>query len=276
MPAWEEQDLNQLASAGLLSGVNPLVLAGIAQNESGFENKGPGINSIGDGGFFGLGENSTYSYNGQSFTDTPSELLDPSSSSFELQAQTSALDVARLLASKGSLQSALATYTGGGPDNGDYTDATAILGSTPVSSSASYPVTGTGTTAPASTTSSSSGSSGGTSSAVTIPWWGKLLGISSSDIGGLVARILLIIVALILLAVGVDKLLSPDSPTDLIMGAPGSVGGAASSVSQGASSAVTGSPQPSGAPGVNRERSGGKSGGGKSLPMAAAEDAALA
>lgn len=276
MPAWEETDLNNLAAQGLLSGVSPLVLAGIAQNESGFENKGAGINSIGDGGFFGLQENGTYSYQGKSFTDTPSELLDPSSASFEQQAQTSALDIARLLASKGSLQGALATYTGGGPNNGDYVDATNILGDSPVSSAAQYPVTGTGAAAPTTTTTSSGGSgSGGStpSSTVAVPGWLSFLGVTSSDTGSLLARVLLIIVALILLAVGVDKLLSTDSPSDIIMGAPGSVSGAASSAGGAASSAVNGSPEPSRAPGANRERSGGNPSKGRSLPMEATEAA---
>jgi hypothetical protein len=120
-PAWQVTDLQQLAAANQLFGINPLVLAGVAGNESGYEVKGAGINSEGYGGFFGLGQNSSYSYGGSSFQDTAAELSDPGSSSFELQAQTAAAEIAHLLAgSGGNLQSALASYTGGGPDNGDY------------------------------------------------------------------------------------------------------------------------------------------------------------
>lgn len=130
-PSWQVTDLEQLSSAGDLSGINPLVLAGIAGGESGYENAGPGINTAGYGGYFGLGENSSYSYGPNSFTDTPAELETNSSPSFELQAETAAAEVAHLLSSNtdgGGIQGALAGYTGGGPDNIDYELASENLG----------------------------------------------------------------------------------------------------------------------------------------------------
>ena len=127
-PAWQQDQLNQLSNQGMLSGINPLVLAGIAQNESGFENAGAGINSSGYGGFYGLGQHSTYSFGGSSYTETPTLLMDSSMASFDQQSEASAAEVASLLQKTGSLQAALAAYTGGVPNNGDYTLAVRNLG----------------------------------------------------------------------------------------------------------------------------------------------------
>lgn len=84
IPPWQEADLQALSKSGQLSGVNPLVLAGIDQEESGFEVKGAGYNSAGYGGFFGLG---TGPYPGGN-QESVSSLEDPSETSFKHQAIT--------------------------------------------------------------------------------------------------------------------------------------------------------------------------------------------
>jgi hypothetical protein len=143
-PSWQVSDLEQLAANNQLYGINPLVLSGVAQNESGWEVAGPGINAEGYGGFFGLGENSTYSYAGSSFTDTPQELEDPSSGSFEEQAITAAAEIASLISSSGgNLEQALIEYTGGSPT--DYDDVAALLGNQPgYGADTTNPQTGSG------------------------------------------------------------------------------------------------------------------------------------
>lgn len=216
-PAWQQQQLNQLSAQGLLSGVNPLVLSGIEQNESGFENAGAGINSSGYGGYYGLGENSTYGFGGHSFTESPALLDSNSQAAYIQQSEAAAAEVASLLQSQGSLQSALAKYTGGGPTNGDYTLAVQDLGgASPTLSGTSYPVTGGGGSAPA-------GGSVQPATATTTALGGSLNpanwpGEVVSTFGPYVARALLIIVALILLKVGFDKLLDTgSSPGNIVV-----------------------------------------------------------
>lgn len=58
--AQQAQILNTLASEGQLSGLNPAILSAIAQEESGDELAGAGINSAGYGGYFGLAPNKSY------------------------------------------------------------------------------------------------------------------------------------------------------------------------------------------------------------------------
>ena len=180
-PTWQTQQLDSLAAQNKLFGVNPLVLAGIASGESGYEVRGPGINSSGYGGFFGLGQHSSYSFGGSTFQDTPAELMDPGSASFALQAQTAAAEVAHLLSgSGGNLQKALASYTGGGPDNIDYRQAISFLGSAapagPNSTTSSNQAgeAGSGGVSGATTTAASTG----TSQQVTSPTKSQLTGVS--------------------------------------------------------------------------------------------------
>lgn len=140
-PAWQQSELNRLAAAGQLSGVNPLVLAGIEQGESGFENAGAGINSSGYGGYFGLGQHSTYSFGGQSFTETPQILGTNSVASFDQQAQATGAEVAReLQAYGGNLYGAL--VTSGAFYAGDYNAAESYLGGASPMSGKSSSVTG--------------------------------------------------------------------------------------------------------------------------------------
>lgn len=109
-PPWQVADLNQLASDNQLSGINPTILAGIAQAESGFEVAGAGINSGGYGGFYGLGQNSTYPA-GQS---TPTLLMDPSEKSFMAQSILAASSFSQdLAAANGSVARAETIYQDG-------------------------------------------------------------------------------------------------------------------------------------------------------------------
>lgn len=242
MPAWQQQELNRLSQQGLLSGINPLVLAGIGANESGWEVQGSGINSSGYGGFYGLGQNSTYSFGGQSFTETPSLLMDPGVQSFDQQSEAAAAEVASLMQSSGSLQNALAAYTGGGPTNGDYVLATQYLGGeSPTLSGTSYPLTGGGGAAPA-------GGSGGTT-ATTAAFGGSLNpanwpGEVVNALKPWVARILLVIVALILLKVGLDHLMDTDkTPAGIIVDSVPSGGGSKGMQGPGAQQGQSGSEQ---------------------------------
>ncbi len=91
MPAWEVTQLQSLSAQGLLHGVDPLALAAIAKNESGFEAAGPGINSSGYGGYFGLGAGSAY----PGGTPSSSLLLTNSPASFDTQAQIASSLVAK-------------------------------------------------------------------------------------------------------------------------------------------------------------------------------------
>jgi hypothetical protein len=83
IPTWEAQQLAKLSAEGLLHGVPTLALASVAKNESGFEVAGPGINSSGYGGYFGLGAGSAY----PGGTPSSSLLLTNSPASFDTQAE---------------------------------------------------------------------------------------------------------------------------------------------------------------------------------------------
>ena len=97
IPAWEAQQLDSLAAAGLLHGVPPLALAAVAKNESGFEVAGAGVNSSGYGGYFGLGAGSAYP------GGTPSRalLLTNSPASFDTQAEIASSLIAQGAAQAG-------------------------------------------------------------------------------------------------------------------------------------------------------------------------------
>jgi len=109
LPAWEITSLDQLYSAGLLSGVTPDILAAIDLAES--SGQGGSINSAGYGGWFGLGANSNY---GPGWQDTPALLHGTNQTAFDVQAETAAHEFAKMLAAKGSgiLQAESAYQTG--------------------------------------------------------------------------------------------------------------------------------------------------------------------
>ncbi len=113
IPAWEIAALQQLAANNQLSGVPPDVLAAIVQAES--SGQGGSINSAGYGGWFGLGQNSTYPTGASS----AGLLSDPSQASFEAQAQLAAGEFASLLqAANGDVYTAEGYYQQG---QGGYT-----------------------------------------------------------------------------------------------------------------------------------------------------------
>jgi hypothetical protein len=80
MPSWMVADLNSLEQQNQLSGVPPVILGLIALEESGLEKRGPGVNTSGYGGYFGLSTSSVPS----------SVLLTNSSASFMQQAPVAA------------------------------------------------------------------------------------------------------------------------------------------------------------------------------------------
>lgn len=84
IPSWQSADLQTLAAQGRLSGVSPLILGVIDQEESG--GRGGGINSSGYGGFFGLGAGSKY----PGGTATAQLLQGTDPSSFDQQATIAA------------------------------------------------------------------------------------------------------------------------------------------------------------------------------------------
>lgn len=111
-PPWEAQILGNLDAAGALGGVSPAALSAFSQYESGYEDKGAGINSEGYGGYFGLGENSVYP--GQSGPIGASVLDTNSPASFTEQAEVAAAELASLIKSNnGSVYQAALEYDGG-------------------------------------------------------------------------------------------------------------------------------------------------------------------
>lgn len=109
IPAWQESDLETLSSSGQLYGLSPTVVGSIDQAES--SGSGGGINSSGYGGWFGLGENSTY----PGGTVTPALLSSTSESSFISQAKIAASEFASLLTKYGNPTSAEEAYQSGSP-----------------------------------------------------------------------------------------------------------------------------------------------------------------
>lgn len=95
IPAWQSQELNDLAAGGLLSGVPPIDLAVMDQAES--SGQGGGLNPEGYGGYFGLGAGSSY----PGGTPSSSLLTDPSQGSFDAQAVIAASTFAEDLSSAG-------------------------------------------------------------------------------------------------------------------------------------------------------------------------------
>lgn len=227
-PTWQTADLTSLASAGKLGGLNPDILGAIAQEESGFENAGAGVNSSGYGGYFGLSTSQV----------STSTLETNSAASFEDQAQVAAADFNRYLdetgGNVGQAESIFQTGSPTGETGGGVPLVLAAVGG---------PTTGVGSPATAQDDSITGaiggaiGSSAGTAVSTGVE---NLFGINGGS--GLATRILLVVVALILLAVGVSKLLDRSaSPTDTIVEGGQNAGAAASTAKQwGNSGAASG------------------------------------
>jgi hypothetical protein len=109
IPAWQLTDLENLSSSGQLYGLSPTVVGSIDQAES--SGSGGGINSSGYGGWFGLGENSTY----PGGTVSPALLESTSETSFIAQAKIAASEFASLLTKYGNPTSAEEAYQSGTP-----------------------------------------------------------------------------------------------------------------------------------------------------------------
>lgn len=110
IPQWEVDDLNAMSSKGELNGIPPYVLAGMAQNESGGEVNGAGVNSSGHGGYFGASTSQI----------SPSLLESASQSSFDSQAQTTSAILSNYNSPAGALGDAAIWNVGAkGSNNGN-------------------------------------------------------------------------------------------------------------------------------------------------------------
>lgn len=113
IPAWEWTELQTLSGKGELDNISPTVLGSIDQAES--SGQGGGINSSGYGGWFGLGENTTYP--GQSAPTTPGLLQSTTVQSFDAQAEIAADEFGSLLTKTGGNPiTAEQDYQGGGTE----------------------------------------------------------------------------------------------------------------------------------------------------------------
>jgi hypothetical protein len=113
IPTWQISDLQKLKQQGLLSGVDPVILAAIDQAESGGEMRGAGINAEGYGGYYGLAMGVPYDAGTAS-----KQMLDTNSQqSFEQQSVIAGSAVAALLQQyNGNLNAAINTYVTGKPN----------------------------------------------------------------------------------------------------------------------------------------------------------------
>jgi hypothetical protein len=108
LPPWEVNELNALAQAGMLYHVPSIILQAMDISESG--GQGGYINSLGFGGFFGLGANQPY----PTGTLTLDQLLGTDLPSFIAQASVaSGLFASLLTRNKGNVYAAETVYQGG-------------------------------------------------------------------------------------------------------------------------------------------------------------------
>lgn len=91
VPAWQVAELQRLAAAGSLSGVDPHIIAGIDQAES--SGQGGSVNPQGYGGFFGLSPSSHY----PGGHVVGSAIYGTTPQAFDVQAETAAAEYASLL-----------------------------------------------------------------------------------------------------------------------------------------------------------------------------------
>ena len=180
--AQEAQILNSLAQQGKLSGVSPTYLQLIAQEESGYEAAGAGINSKNYGGYFGL----------STATEPSAILLSQSPQSFETQAEAAAsIFAAGLKASGGNPYGAENYYQTGStegnaiiPTGGSGLFAEYLTGKVPAGvrgpSTGSPQSSGTPTVLPGTGSSTGSSSGGGKSWALQLQ---DVLNPSSSNAG---------------------------------------------------------------------------------------------
>lgn len=101
IPSWETAQLQALSAQGLLSGVDPAILA--AQDQAESSGQGGAINASGYGGFFGLGAGSSY----PAGTATTTLLRGTGTQAFSAQAQLAASEDAALLSKTGGNTTAM-------------------------------------------------------------------------------------------------------------------------------------------------------------------------
>ena len=109
IPSWEANQLNQLASEGKLYGVSPRVLAVMDLAESGGEVNGPGVNSSGFGGYYGLHQ--SWGYPGG--MASRAELMTNDPTSFQSQSEIAASEFSMLMREYGGVYQAESAYQGG-------------------------------------------------------------------------------------------------------------------------------------------------------------------
>lgn len=192
---------------GKLSGVNPMILGAIAQEESNFEIAGAGYNSAGYGGYFGLG---AYNYPGGN-SETVAQLETNSPAAFNQQAITAAAEFASLLQKYGSVTKAESAYQTGDPNaetSGGAIDlVNQALSGTSQGATAVDTAPGTASAPPSSTGTTAGGA--------------KLLSTPLGDVTlptGLATRIVLAVLGIAVLAIAVNKLFdSQASAPEVIM-----------------------------------------------------------
>jgi hypothetical protein len=249
-PQWESNELQQLAAAGKLNGVNPEILALISKWESGYEINGPGINSVGAGGYYGLKVGSTYPGMPTGSAITTADLTTNNVAEFDYQSEVAAAEVKSLLDTYGSLDRALTVYVNGPNGNSYSAEATDIsntfnqLGAP--SAIGGNTINAVGAAAP---TGSQEATPQGASAA-----GGVNPGLNLTGPGGIITeilsaipwtRILLVIIAVILLGIGIDKLFDESkSPAQIISEAPSTTGRQAKGLGQKAGSGARPSQAP--------------------------------
>jgi hypothetical protein len=211
IPSWQATILDSLSSQGLLSGVNPAVLAAIDQAESG--GSGGTINSAGYGGFFGLAPNETYGASGASVTSA--QLSDPGQASFTAQAETAASAFQSYLSQAGgNALRAETIYQQGGSSTGISGEGVSVFESLGLGA-------GSGLGGPASSTSTGSSGSGtgsGSSSGGNgnIALFTTPLG-SVSVSGSTVVRFVLLLLGALLVYTGIREMFTDDSGSQVVV-----------------------------------------------------------
>lgn len=195
-PSWEVAILDQLSSLGDLNGVNPNDIIGIGMAEQGYGGvtSGSARSSTGAGGFFGLSANTPYSYGGNTFTLTPSELSGNNATDYALQAETaSAVFASGLKASGGSVLGAESYYQTGSPSG--KSSGVGIFQSLGLG----------GKQSPGAASSQTSGGGGSSNSGLANPIFGVLGGPSIAGVGFFFLALIVILIGGLVLVAGTLK-----------------------------------------------------------------------
>lgn len=192
VPAAQLAQLEALASQGLLSGVDPAILA--AQDQAESSGHGGGVNSSGYGGFFGLAANTPYGPTGAQVTKA--ELTATTPAAFAAQAQTAAAeDAALLTAYGGNTVKMEQAYQGGGSEG------TAVFAQDHIPTS--DPVGGVQTTLSVSSVASAVGGAVGGAIGSAASAAGTAV---VSALGPLLLKVVFVVGALALIVLGVSRM----------------------------------------------------------------------